>query len=148
MRTSGLVKYIVRHYLSNREYRNYGLLLVGPPGIGKSTAVKEAAEILARELDKIFVEIKIRWSPRLKKFVISNHDELPIDAILKEPERFFCFTDMRLSIAEPSDLEGIPRSRGGMTFFEPLAWAVVHSVAEGILFLDESRVSRCSSAVN
>ena len=110
--------------------------------------MREAAEILARELDKIFVEIKIRWSPRLKKFVISNHEELPIDAILKEPARYFVFTDFRLSIAEPSDLEGIPRSHGGMTFFEPLAWAVIHSVAEGILFLDESRASRCSSAVS
>lgn len=96
MRTSGLVKYIVRHYLSDRANRNYGLLLVGPPGIGKSTAVKEAAEILARELDKIFVEIRIRWSPHLKKFVISNHEELPFDAILKEPERYFVFTDFRL----------------------------------------------------
>lgn len=138
MRISELRDYIVKHYFSkNRKERKYGLLILGPPGVGKSTVVEEAGKEIAKKLNREFLKVVVRWSPRLRKFVISDNGEIDVETALSEEGRYFVFTDFRLSTVEPSDLSGVPRSRNGITYYDPLLWAVLHSANPGILFLDE-----------
>ncbi|MEM2613248.1 MAG: hypothetical protein QXO15_03355 [Nitrososphaerota archaeon] len=138
MRISELTKYIVKHYFSeNRKERRYGLLILGPPGVGKSMCVEEAGREIARHLNREFIKVVVRWSPRLRKFVINTEGEREIESVLAEENKYFIFTDFRLSTVEPSDLSGVPRSRDGITYYDPLLWAVLHSANPGILFLDE-----------
>jgi DNA polymerase III delta prime subunit len=132
-----LFHYLVKHYFSNRSGRNYGLLLLGPPGVGKSTVVYDAAEYIASKVGKQFIKFVIRWDPGKKKFVVNGDS---VEDVLAEPSKYFVLTDFRLSTVEPSDLTGIPRSHDGITFYEPLVWAVLHSSAPGIIFLDERTV--------
>ena len=42
-----------------------------------------------------------------------------------------------MNVRFPDDLIGIPRSHNYMSFYEPLAWAVLHSALPGIVFTDE-----------
>ncbi|MEM2181010.1 MAG: hypothetical protein QXP32_09385 [Nitrososphaeria archaeon] len=138
MKISDLIKYIVKHYFSeNRKERRYGLLILGPPGIGKSMCIEDAGREIAKRLNREFIKVVVRWSPRLKKFVINTEGEREIENVLIEENKYFIFTDFRLSTIEPSDLSGIPRSREGITYYDPLLWAVLHSANPGILFLDE-----------
>lgn len=137
MRVSELTEYIVRHYFSNRRERRYGLLILGPPGIGKSMCVEEAGRRIAKRLNREFLKVVVRWSPRLGKFVLNTEGEREVESVLREEGRYFVFTDFRLSTVEPSDLSGVPRSRDGITYYDPLLWAVMHSANPGILFLDE-----------
>ncbi|MEM4811182.1 MAG: hypothetical protein QXS92_04645, partial [Thermofilum sp.] len=135
MRVSELTEYIVRHYFSNRRERRYGLLILGPPGIGKSMCVEEAGRRIAKRLNREFLKVVVRWSPRLGKFVLNTEGEREVESVLREEGRYFVFTDFRLSTVEPSDLSGVPRSRDGITYYDPLLWAVLHSANPGILFL-------------
>jgi len=138
MKISELKNYIVKHYFSERrKERRYGLLILGAPGVGKSTVVEEAGRDIAKRLELEFLKVVVRWSPRLRKFVINSSGELEIDDVLANANKYFVFTDFRLSTIEPSDLSGIPRSRDGITYYDPLLWAVLHSASPGILFLDE-----------
>ena len=97
------------------------LLFLGPPGIGKSTGVNEAAEIIARELGKECI----------------SYSDQEAERILANPDKFFVNVDFRLTEAEPSDFLGIPRERNGAVAYHPLLWAMCLSKAAGILFLDE-----------
>lgn len=138
MRIGQLKDYIVKHYFSSRRSeRRYGLLILGPPGVGKSMSVEEAGREIAQKLGKTFLKVVVRWSPRLRKFVINTTGEHEIEQVLAEADKYFAFTDFRLSTVEPSDLSGIPRSHNNITFYDPLLWAVLHSATHGILFLDE-----------
>jgi len=129
MRTPQLKKEIINLYFSPREGRQYGLLVLGPIGCGKSTAINEAAEEIAkREKKEIFRTIMT------SKQLIT---EKKIDEFFKEPERYFPVTEFMLSTSEPSDLTGYPRDIGGMTYYSPLYWAAIHAAAPGMLFLDE-----------
>lgn len=138
MRIGQLKKYIIKHYFSQRRTeRKYGLLILGAPGVGKSTSVEEAAREIAKRMKKEFLKIVLRWHPKLNKFVINTEGEHEIEEVLVNAENYFVFTDFRLSNVEPTDLSGIPRSHKMMTFYEPLFWATIHSAAPGIVFLDE-----------
>lgn len=137
MRINQVEGYIIRHFFSeNREERKYGLLFLGPPGIGKSYSVEAAAMKIAQKLNRTFVRILLRWQPG-KGFVVNMHGKWAIEDILNNPEQFFPYSDFRLSTIEPSDLTGIPREHNGMTRYFPLEWAAVHSASPGIIFLDE-----------
>lgn len=104
------------------------LFLVGPPGVGKSVSVYEAAERLAKQRGAT---------------LIPYSDEIAPD-LLKDPskyEDYFLFVDLRLTEVEPQDLMGIPvkktiAGREVMDYSPPL-WAVCLSKIPGILFLDE-----------
>jgi hypothetical protein len=107
LRIGQLKDYIVRHYFSQRRSeRRYGLLVLGPPGVGKSTSVEEAGREIAGKLGKTFIKVVVRWSPSLGKFVINKEGDWDVDKVLAEGGKFFIFTDFRLGTIEPSDLSG------------------------------------------
>jgi MoxR-like ATPase len=138
MKIGQLKHYIKRHYFSKqRGERRYGLLVLGAPGVGKSTAIEEAGREIAKQLGKTFIKVVVRWSSKLGKFVINKEGEWEIEKVLADAESFFVFTDFRLSTCEPSDLSGPLRSREGIAYYDPLLWAVLHSANPGILLLDE-----------
>jgi MoxR-like ATPase len=138
MRIGQLKAYIVKHYFSpRRSERRYGILVLGAPGVGKSMSIEEAGREIASKLQRQFLKVVVRWSSTKRKFVINTEGEQEIEEVLTNADKFFTFTDFRLSTVEPSDLSGIPRSKEGITFYDPLLWAVLHSTCPGILFLDE-----------
>ncbi|MEM4203454.1 MAG: hypothetical protein QXS54_05220 [Candidatus Methanomethylicaceae archaeon] len=102
------------------------LHLIGPPGIGKSAAVRDFAKTLAAELNKKFVD-----------FDDLSPDE--VESILKSPDQYFIFADKRLTGLDPVDVSGIPRPVNGSKYimFLPLALAQLLNKCAGILFLDE-----------
>jgi DNA polymerase III delta prime subunit len=101
------------------------VLLLGPPGCGKSTAVREFAEKEAERLGREFVEY-------------DDDDEVFIK-ITKAPERFYVFLDIRLSETEPTDFLGVPRDIDHFIVYKPLRWVQAFSYKNtaGLIFLDE-----------
>lgn len=97
------------------------MLILGPPGIGKSTAVSEATREIAQKQGKEFID----------------YSDSEAGLILANPEKYFVFMDFRLTEAEPSDLLGIPKDTDGGVTYKPFLWAQCLSKAAGILFLDE-----------
>jgi DNA polymerase III delta prime subunit len=97
------------------------LLLLGPPGIGKSTVVFETAKRLAKELEKEFID----------------YDDSLAKEILRDPKRYFLYVDFNLNDTEPSDLTGIPKEDELGISYRPFLWAICLAKASGILFLDE-----------
>ena len=99
------------------------VLILGPPGVGKSETIRKFAEDEAKRLDKEFVEY-------------DEDDEL-FSKILKDPERYYVFVDFRLSELEPTDLLGIPRDENGTITYKPLRWIKAVRETAGLIFLDE-----------
>jgi len=108
---------ITKVYLTSRA----SMLILGPPGTGKSSAVLQSAEVLAELLGR--------------KLVVYSDDEA--HSILSNPDRHFVVVDLRLTEVEPSDLIGVPRTDGDYVAYKPLLWARVMSRAPGVVFLDE-----------
>jgi energy-coupling factor transporter ATP-binding protein EcfA2 len=105
--------------------RHQSVLIIGPPGCGKSTAVREFAELEARKLGRELVDY-------------DDDDELFL-RIAKNPERYYVFLDLRLSECEPTDFLGVPRDIDHFIVYKPLRWVQVlsHESAAGLIFLDE-----------
>jgi GTPase SAR1 family protein len=101
------------------------VLIIGPPGCGKSTAVREFAEDEARRLNREFIDY-------------DDDDELFL-RITKNPEKYYVFLDLRLTETEPTDFLGIPRDIDHFIVYKPLRWvqAFSHKNAAGLIFLDE-----------
>jgi len=100
------------------------ILLLGPPGVGKSVQVAEAAAEEAERLGRRFVDF---------------HEGLPGD-YFSNPHNYYVFFDFRLSEAVPEDLLGYPRSVDTDHYvYAPPLWAKALSMrgAAGLLFLDE-----------
>lgn len=117
MRPNAIKKLLLKVYRTSRK----SVLLLGPPGIGKSTVVREVAMELARSMGKEFID----------------YNDTVGHKILENPKKYFIFHDLRLTEVEPSDLIGIPRDVDESVVYKPLLWAKVLNVADGILFLDE-----------
>lgn len=105
-------------------------LLLGPPGIGKSALVREAAEEIADMLGRRLVEYKRQHLDGIE----------PAD-VYARPDRYFMFVDLRLTETEPVDLLGRPvtvtvAGRKQLVYHPP-QWVVFLSEVPGILFLDE-----------
>ncbi|NPA69523.1 MAG: ATP-binding protein [Crenarchaeota archaeon] len=115
---------IMKTYLHfiERQLEPPTFILIGPPGIGKSESVMELGRELAEKLNKEFIV----------------YDDKLFDKIMSEPDRYFVYIDIRLSLHDPGELTGIPREAGrNAIMFKPLTWGLVLSEAAGILFLDE-----------
>lgn len=104
------------------------VFMTGPPGVGKSVSVYEAAQSLAEKTGR--------------KFILYSDEKAP--ELLKDPSKYdeyFLFVDLRLTEVEPQDLMGIPSRKviGGREVmdYSPPLWAVCLSKMPGILFLDE-----------
>lgn len=103
------------------------LFIWGSPGIGKSTAVRDFAKELAKELGREYRE----WSE------LTKEDR---EAIKKNPEKYFLLYDIRLSQFDPSDLRGLPGLNGADTVEWKIPdWVYIFSRKNiaGIIFFDE-----------
>jgi hypothetical protein len=122
LRTPEIIDFIESMYMHNGSpLGKQSIIILGPPGIGKSEGVAQAAESIAEKLNKKFI----------------RYDDNKYDEIMQHPDYYFVFVDLRLTEVEPSDLMGIPREKNGTMFYVPPSWARVLSKAPGILFLDE-----------
>jgi len=122
LRTPEIIDFIENMYMYNGSpLGKQSIIMLGPPGIGKSEAVAQAAERIARKLNKKFIK----------------YDDDKYNEIMEHPDEHFVLVDVRLTEVEPADLMGIPRERNGTMFYIPPSWAKVLSKARGILFLDE-----------
>ncbi|MEM1866067.1 MAG: hypothetical protein QXD57_07555 [Ignisphaera sp.] len=149
------VKALIKHYysvLANSSYPSFpSLILIGPPGVGKSTAVKEAAAELAKLLGKKFIDITKKENRHKILKLIDNCLNKPNEQderMCLDSLGYFVFLDLRLTEVEPSDLIGIPYRVGAdletsKMEYSPPTWAVIFHYFPGILFLDElSNINR------
>lgn len=104
--------------------------LIGPPGIGKSTVVKEWSQRKVRELG-------LEWH---------DYDVLSpkgVDAILQEPDRHFIFADKRLTSMDPTDF-GIPRevtiNGRGLSGICPWTWQPSYTTVQAYYSSTSSRM--------
>ncbi len=114
------------------------LLIFGKAGIGKSDVVRQFSEAAANKEKRTYV-------------VFSDLTNEEKQDVLKQPEQYFVFWDIRGSQVEPDQVTGIPdlekaKQQGYLTYSVP-EW--VHFVTRpgisGLLFLDE--INRSSRAV-
>lgn len=102
-------------------------LLIGDPGVGKSSIFKQVAKRIAEEKGREFVE-----------FFDLNEEER--DIIIQNPAPYFVFIDIRLAEARADDILGVPqRTDKPYTVYSPPVWAymLTRPEADGFLFLDE-----------
>lgn len=97
----------------------------GPPGVGKTVGVKEAAKEIANKHGFNFVDISEIPAAEQEK--------------LLGREKIFVFYDLNLSTREPSDISGVPRidEASGYVHMIPPLWVKLFGKHPGILFIDE-----------
>ena len=102
-------------------------LLIGDPGVGKSSLFKQVGRRIAEEKGKEFVEF----------FDLDDNER---DQLIQNPEPFFIYVDLRLAEMDRSDVVGVPvKSDKPYTVYSPPSWAftLTRPGADGFLFLDE-----------
>lgn len=99
------------------------ILLLGPPGIGKTTGVVEGAQEIAELLKREFVD----------------YDDSVFEKIVEDPVKYFLYVENNLNDCEPSDLTGIPKENERGIYYKPFLWARALSLpgTAGICCLDE-----------
>jgi MoxR-like ATPase len=100
-------------------------MLVGAPGIGKTEVIRQKAESEARDLNKIFVDLR-------------EADDQLIEEILKNPGKYYVYLRVVAPHIFPEDL-GIPRERSQYVEFLPPKMLKILTSPEihGVLFIDE-----------
>ena len=106
------------------------VLLLGPPGVGKSESVREFVRLKAEELGLKPLEITYEVSVKISKlYDFEAHDEL---------KKYFVYKDLRLTEMAPEDFSGIPRQMDSYSVYSPFSWIRAFSLAKyGVLFIDE-----------
>ena len=111
---------------------------MGPPGVGKSQAVEDAARDIAKQRNRTYIKFEKHYGSNSTWIVGDNTVEsVTMEEIINHPDRYFVFVDLRLVECEPSDLSGFPQKENGWVSYNPLEWAVILSMSPGVLFLDE-----------
>ncbi|MEM4593356.1 MAG: AAA family ATPase [Sulfolobales archaeon] len=162
--TPSSVKYVVQHFydrLRKGYPDSFSLLLLGPPGVGKSTAVREAAEEIAAQLGKRFVDITSREERErvfreLEDCLVESGD---LQTCVKKLNYFLFMYLNLITVVTPEELRGkpyivsrehrreeairqSPQDWAVSEFFErmelsPPDWAKLFRLFPGILYLDE-----------
>lgn len=101
------------------------LLIIGPPGIGKTEIILQKSRERAREMYRIFVDLR-------------NVDDSTLDMIFSKPERFYVFHRIIATHVFPEDVN-IPVKKEKFVEFVPPRILKVLSLKgiAGTLFIDE-----------
>ena len=129
---------IIRNYLTFKVKAD-SILLLGPPGIGKTEMVRRAAEKCAAVLGKEFIDYA-RFS-----FYSAEEQREIVERAQREKGGPFFFLDMNLQTRDPVDFYGRPASgriwSGGremeVTDFLPPRAVAYFCQYPGIIFIDE-----------
>jgi len=115
MKASKIAEYLVKVYETQQQVkgRRLSVILLGPPGVGKTVSVREAANVIAQKLGVPLVE-----DGRGEGF------------------HFLAFSVLHL---DPVDFSGVPRDAGDVVSYKPIDIfeKLLKPDARGILFLDE-----------
>lgn len=121
------------------------ILLIGPPGIGKTAVTAEAAAILAKKSGKVLVDLVGEAERQARYHNVEyirprGHEDLVklYDEVRSEPHRYFVFLRIVATQVTPEDLQYPRFYKGAILSMLPmmLAFLAVDGV-EGILFIDE-----------
>jgi len=101
------------------------ILLLGPPGIGKTVSIKTLAKRLANKLGRQFVDL--------------TEPATNIEELERNIDRYFIYVGFSVTHVEPTDISGFPRQVGGYVSYLPLEYVYLlsHPDAAGVVFLDE-----------
>ena len=107
--------------------RKVALMIYGTFGVGKSAVVKKKARDIAIKEGREYCE----WNKMIDK---------ERENVFKNPEKYFCLIDIRLSEFDSSDIKGLPdyHNQDSIIWKVPL-WAkfLEQDKSNGILFFDE-----------
>ena len=132
-------------------------IIYGDPGVGKSQIIKQSGKDLAKLENKYFPSTEADGTPVERKFVEWNKlDANSKNDVMKHPERFYVFLDIRAAYFTTASLEGLPvRARATVgrnidndlseieadEFFDVIPQRFISFITNpktaGILFLDE-----------
>jgi len=130
MRTSQVRDFLVNLYMSesklieetNGAWKRSSVMLIGPPGVGKTVSGYEAALIIAKRLGRTLVE----------------YDDSVAEEVLSNLDKYFVYHFLALPMCERTDISGFPAvlKNGCVKFFSPL-WMTVMQKCPGMLVLDD-----------
>lgn len=132
-------------------------IIYGDPGVGKSQIIKQAGRDLTKLENKYFKSTEPDGTPVERKFVEWNKlDTNAKNDVMKHPERYYVFLDIRAAYFTTASLEGLPvRSRATVgrnidndlseiesdEFFDVIPQRFISFITNpktaGVLFLDE-----------
>lgn len=139
--TPNSIKILIKHFYSNLGIglpSTPSVILIGPPGVGKSTAVRESALEIANQLGLELIDITSKEErDRVMNSLEKCLSEFGDPETCRNKLRYFVFLDLRLTEVEPTDLIGYPYRDGNRMEYAPPSWAYILHYLPGILFLDE-----------
>ena len=120
-------KYVYYDGQDDGEDVALSVLLLGPPGVGKTEGIRQLAKTLAEKTGRILIDLR-KENP--------DYDE-----VYKSLDRYFVFIGFSVTHVEPTDISGVPRASEGkryVTYLPPeYVYLLSDKRAAGIVFLDE-----------